>query len=643
MIFGATIKIFLTPTTPFKGTVGSTMMAYCQSTRSSLLLDVKLQISRFLSSTSECSTYTHSHHLRFRSHSACQSVKTSRLYSSSALIRDSEISNQSNKPSSTANSYNRNNRVRTSSQDKERIQRQGQPLPFSHPHLFPQRLPLLAGANIIPPDKDGRIAVAEDELIPGISAKEFEERRRRLIDMLPEGSVVVCMSGRIKMMSGNIFYRFRQESNFLYLTGFQEPDSALILEKNSSSRGYRMTMFIPPHDQSSEVWNGPRIDLEGTQNIFGADEALLMEPLSFLQFSKKVLPSYDHVYVDPPPTPSIPRQSTLTRRTPSLLNFLAPSSPTAYDNFPKKADFDAIVKLLGDPSRCHSLSKEVHQLRLIKSENELKLMRRAGRIGSHAMMEVMQSTHPGRTEWQLQTIFESSCAMQGAQRPAYVPVVASGANALTIHYVQNDDVCQSGQLVCMDAGCEMDGYVSDITRAFPIDGHFSSPQRDLYGAILNVLKACTKLVSEDQGYTLSALHRRSVEMLNSELRRLGFNLPAGSLERDLYPHALSHWLGLDLHDTPTIDRNTQLRSGMCLSVEPAVYCQEGMPGVPSDFWGLGIRIEDDVAVYGEKGNIILNAETPKEIEDVESVCSNFWQKQHSSQHEFKSNKDRIQG
>lgn len=614
------------------------MIVYCPSARSAFLVDSKSQIQRFLSSIPQHSNFIHSQPRRLRLHTAAcqtyQSGTSSRLYSSSAFIRDSESSTES---------YSGNERLRTSSLSKDRIQRQGQPLPFSHPHLFPQRLPLLAGADIIPPDKDGMIAVADDELTPGIPAREFEDRRRRLMDKLPEGSVIVCMSGRTKMMSGNIFYRFRQDSNFLYLTGFQEPDSALILEKNSSSRGYRMTMFIPPHDRSGEVWNGPRIGIEGAQSIFGADEALLMEPSTFLQFIKKVLPSFDHVYVDPPPTPSIPRQSTLTRRTPSLLNFLAPPSPTAYDNFPKKADFDAIIKLLGDTSRCHSLSKEVHQLRLIKSENELKLMRRAGRIGSHAMMEVMQSTQTGRTEWQLQSIFESSCAMQGAQRPAYVPVVASGANALTIHYVQNDDICQSGQLVCMDAGCEMDGYVSDITRAFPIDGRFSSPQRDLYGAILNVLKACTKLVSEDQGYTLSALHRRSVEMLNSELKRLGFNLPAGSLERDLYPHALSHWLGLDLHDTSTVDRNTKLRSGMCLSVEPAVYCQEGMPGVPSDFWGLGIRIEDDVAVYGEKGNIVLNAETPKEIEDVESVCSGFWQKDTESdthqKHNLESNKD----
>lgn len=482
----------------------------------------------------------------------------------------------------------------------------------------------MAGADILPPDKDGNVPVAHDELTPGIPASEFEERRKRLMDRLPENSVVVCMAGRTKMMSGNIFYRFRQESNFLYLTGFQEPDSVLILEKNSSSRGYRMTLFVQPRDETNEIWNGPRTGIDGATSLFGADDAIAMDPSTFLNHTKAVLPSYTHIYVDPPLTPSVPRQPT-SRRTPSLLNLLAPPSPTGYDNFPRKADFEAVSKLLGDPSRCHPLSKEVHALRLIKSDNELRLMRRAGRVGSQAMMEVMQEVRAGTSEWQLQSIFEAKCAMQGAQRPAYVPVVASGANALTIHYVQNDEVCQPGHLVCMDAGCEYDGYVSDITRAFPVDGRFSSAQRDLYEAVLTVLKACTKLVSQDQCYTLSGLHRRSVEMLNAELKRLGFTLPPGSLERDLYPHALSHWLGLDLHDTSSIDRNTQLKSGMCLSVEPAVYCQEGMPGVPKHFWGLGIRIEDDVAVYGERDHIVLNAEAPREVQDVEAVCSGFWQ------------------
>jgi intermediate cleaving peptidase 55 len=213
--------------------------------------------------------------------------------------------------------------------------------------------------------------------------------------------------------------------------------------------------------------------------------------------------------------------------------------------------------------------------------------------------------------------------------------VASGTNALTIHYVQNDSLCQNEDLVCMDAGCELDGYVSDITRAFPVQDQFTSPQRDLYQAVLNVLKACTRLVGEDQCYSLSELHRRSVELLNVELKHLGFNLRPGSLEREVYPHALSHWLGLDLHDTPSIDRNTKLTSGMCLSVEPAVYCSESIPGIPKEFWGMGIRIEDDVAVYGERDNIVLNAECPREIVDVEAACSGFWSRNSSQDRQQK--------
>lgn len=506
-------------------------------------------------------------------------------------------------------------------------------MPSTHPHQFPHRHSLLGGADIDPYDAYGKPNVALEELTPGIPASEFENRRQRLMEQLPDKSVVVVMAGRVKIMSGNIFYRFRQDTNFLYLTGFQEPDSALVMQKNSSSRGYTMTMFVPPRDITNETWNGPKTGIDGAVDIFKADEAFTMESGTLLNHLKQVLYGANHIYVEPPVNPTIPRQSSRLSRIPSILNYLSPPSPTAYDNFPRKADFESIVKLLGDTKKCHPLSKELDKLRIIKSDNELRLMRRAGRVGSQAMMESMKVARPGCSEWQLQSTFESSCGMQGAQRPAYVPVVASGVNALTIHYIQNDSLCQGNDLVCMDAGCELDGYVSDITRAFPIQGHFTSAQKDLYQAVVNVLKACTRLVGEDQCYTLSELHRRSVELLNVELKRLGFDLRPGSLERDLYPHALSHWLGMDLHDTPSIDRNTRLKSGMCLSVEPAVYCNESIPGIPKHFRGLGIRVEDDVAVYGEKGNIVLNAETPKEVVDVEAICSGFWSTSSSQQHE----------
>ncbi|PWN48281.1 hypothetical protein IE53DRAFT_364035 [Violaceomyces palustris] len=471
-----------------------------------------------------------------------------------------------------------------------------------------------------------------DELTPGIPKSEYEQRRRKLMERLPESSVVVVLSGRMKSMSANIFYKFRQDSNFFYLTGFLEPDSALILEKKGSDpRGYRMTMFVQPRDDHNETWNGPRTGLDGCTDIFGSDLAFEMDPTVLASHLKSLVPSYNHVYVDPPVQPSVPRRLVKNGGGGSggsgggnILNYLSPPSTTGLDLFSRKTDFEVVVKMLGDTRKCHSLAKELDKLRFKKSDNELRVMKRAGEVSSLAMRETMGFVRPGCNESQLQSVFEYHCSMNGSQRPAYVPVVASGSNALTIHYINNDRIVQPGDLVCIDAGCELDGYASDITRAFPSDpsGRFSKPQADLYQAVLNVLKGCTKLATESQGYSLSELHRRSVEMLSVELRQLGFQLGTSTLERILYPHYIGHWLGIDLHDTPTVDRSTKLEKGVVVTVEPGVYVPID-DAFPKHFQGIGIRIEDDVAV-GLDDNLILSSSSPREIVDVEATCSRFF-------------------
>ncbi|KAN0063967.1 aminopeptidase [Thecaphora frezii] len=509
----------------------------------------------------------------------------------------------------------------------------GQPLPHSHPHLFPRRGPLgnedlvaypsqKVGLELLDP---GEGLVATDQLTPGIPASEYESRRRRLMERLPDGSIAVLFSGRVKSMSGNIFYKFRQESNFWYLTGFQEPDSAVLLEKDaSSSKGYKMTMYVPPRDDHNETWNGPRTGVDGATEVFGADEAHDMDPTTLLTHLKQMLPGYTHIYVDSPTQPSVPRRSSGSRTSTAatnVLNYLSPPSTTGFDLFSKKSDFDHVARLLGDPRRCHALSREVERLRFKKSANELRVMRRAGRISGEAMAEVMRYVEPGKSEAQLQAVFEYHCAINGAQRPAYVPVVAGGSNALTIHYINNDRLVDDASLVCIDAGCELDGYASDITRAFPtsLNGSFTGAQRDLYEAVLNVLKGCTALATEDQCYTLADLHRRSVDMLRAELKQLGFHLTFGTLERILYPHYIGHWLGIDLHDVASIDRSTRLERGVVVTVEPGVYVPYD-DRFPKHFHGIGIRIEDDVAV-GESDNVVLSAEAPKEVVDVEAACA----------------------
>lgn len=434
-------------------------------------------------------------------------------------------------------------------------------------------------------------------------------------------------------MSGAIFYRFRQSSNFFYLCGFNEPDAALVLEKRASSpRGYKMTMFVPPRDASYEAWNGPRTGTDGAVDVFGADEAIDMDAdgRSLLDYLKATLPGAPTIYYDPPLCPTIPRKKSSTGAPAGILNYLSPPSSSPLDVFSKKSDFDAVVKLLGDSKRCQDLSPLLDSHRLVKSPSELRLMRRAGQIAGlahNSTMRFSQSTAAAQGgEAALEAHFEYISALLGAQRPAYVPVVAAGERGCTIHYTSNDNPAPHGSLVTIDAGIEHAGYTSDITRAWPVSGTFSEPQKDLYAALLSVLKQCTALAISSNGYSLASLHRRSVELLRVELRQLGFDLALGELERSLYQHYLGHWLGIDLHDTPSVSRGTVLKPGMVITIEPGLYVPSDTTGlrsvIPKAFRGLGMRVEDDIAV-GLKENVVLSAEAVKEVVDVEA-CVRGW-------------------
>ncbi|PWN25288.1 hypothetical protein BDZ90DRAFT_234134 [Jaminaea rosea] len=518
----------------------------------------------------------------------------------------------------------------------------GQPLPSSHPHLFPAYDTALPFPSLFPqrsltPSHDYHHSLrgdaASSQLTPGITRAEYEARRRNLVDAIPDGSVVLVMGGRVKYMSGAIFYRFRQASNFFYLTGFNEPDAALVLEKRASTpRGFKMTMFVPPREAGYEAWNGPRTGTDGAVDVFGADEAIDIDGdgRSLLEYLKATLPGASTIYYDPPLCPTIPRKTsklTSSNATTSqnLLNYLSPPSPSALDIFSKKTDFDAVVKLL---AKAHDLAPLLDSHRLIKSPSELRLMRRAGQIAGlahNSTMRFSQSPSAG-SEAALEAHFEYTSSLLGAQRPAYVPVVAAGSRGCTIHYTSNDHPAPQGSLVTIDAGVEHAGYTSDITRAWPTSGHFTEPQRDLYSALLSVLKQCTALAVANNGYSLASLHRRSVELLRVELRQLGFDLALGELERCFYAHYLGHFLGLDLHDTPTVSRGTTLKEGMVITVEPGLYIPEDTTGlrsvVPRAFRGIGIRVEDDVAV-GRGENVVLSAEAVKEVKDVEAVLQGW--------------------
>lgn len=310
--------------------------------------------------------------------------------------------------------------------------RYGQPLPSTHPHLL-----------------------SEPELTPGVTAAEYESRRRALMRSLPEGAVVLCMGGTVRLMSQSIFYKFRQSTDFFYLTGFDEPDAVAVLEaRPSSSRGYRYTLFVPPRDAREAQWVGQCTGADGAVSIFGADEAFANT--SFATHLPDFFQSSD-IYISLPPSPSpspasqptaFPAGSSAKRKS-SLLKLwsnnpassLSSSSSTSGQDPPHLQLAAALASGLARP-----LARPLHKLRSIKSPAELAIMKRAADISAKAHRGVMRVAREGMPEARLQTEFEYLCGIEGSQRPAYVPVVASGANALVVHYTTNDCVVDNGDV-----------------------------------------------------------------------------------------------------------------------------------------------------------------------------------------------------
>ncbi|RKP14526.1 peptidase M24, structural domain-containing protein [Piptocephalis cylindrospora] len=437
----------------------------------------------------------------------------------------------------------------------------GQPLPSSHPHLLGPK-----------------------DLTLGIEAAEYAERRRQLLEHLEPSSAAVILGYETRYATNNIFYPFQQATDFFYLTGFDEPEAAAVLEKLSDKKE-KYTLFVRPTDAHSALWEGSRAGLEGARTHFHADNA---------KTQKEFTGYYD---------------ATLSRVKQLLVDR------------PKDINLFASQHILRPgESQLRPLSPIVQKMRWIKSAAEIRIMHQAGQISGEALIEVMRHTRPGMSEDLLASRMEWECRKRGAKGLSYVPVVAGGRNALTMHYVQNQQCLRDGDLVLMDAGCSYGGYCSDITRTWPVNGTFTSPQRDLYEAVLAVQKRCIKMCTEEQAISLDEIHNASVKATVQELANLGWTTNRSvSVERRLYPHHVGHFLGLDVHDTPNIGRHLPLKAGCVVTIEPGLYVPDE-PQFPKAFRGIGIRIEDDVVV-GPTKPFILSAWAPKEVADLEALCA----------------------
>ncbi|XP_061158853.1 xaa-Pro aminopeptidase 3 isoform X1 [Syngnathus typhle] len=455
----------------------------------------------------------------------------------------------------------------------------GQPSPFTHPHL-----------------------IKHGEVTPGLSQTEYELRRHRLASLIeahsdklgPSASsgthVLVILSHPTRYMTNDIPYPFHQNQDFLYLCGILEPDSALVL--HGKGRPDQAILFVPRRDPGRELWDGPRSGLDGAAALTGIERVHSTEELGLvLKALKGSTLWYDH---------SHPANSRL-----------------------HQAHVHPVLQAGPMP---RPLSPLIHSLRAFKSSAEVALMQEAGRITAQAFRRTMALSHGEVDESVLFAKFDFENRVHGANFLAYPPVVAGGNRANTLHYINNNQIIKDGEMVLLDGGCEYFGYVSDVTRTWPVNGKFSAPQAELYEAVLEVQLSCLSLCSP--GVSLDHIYSTMLAMLARQLKRLGIVKYVGTSDADLLkaarrycPHHVGHYLGMDVHDTPELSRSQPLQSGMTITIEPGLYIGEENEQAPKCFRGMGIRIEDDVLIRDKGGPLILSADAPKTIGDVERACA----------------------
>ncbi|KAJ5090147.1 hypothetical protein N7532_008831 [Penicillium argentinense] len=469
----------------------------------------------------------------------------------------------------------------------------GQPLHETHPHLLDP-----------------------GELTPGITALEYAQRRSRLANKLPKGAVAILAASEVKYRAPGIFHEYRQESNFFYLTGFNEPNALAVIANDGSGDNHIFHLYVREKDARAELWDGARSGTQAAVDVFNADEETFQT--GNIENIGDVLPNIvsgaTEVYSDIPAFDS--SRSSLHRYL---------YGPTVASEKLKKTV---------DHRKVKPLKPILNEMRAFKSENEVVHMRMLGQASGRSFTDSMRETFD--REKALTSFLEYQFKVNGCDGSAFVPVVAGGQNALSIHYTRNDDILRDGELVLVDGGGELGGYISDITRTWPVNGKFTDPQRELYSAVLNVHRTCLALCRESANLSLDQLHNIAENGLKEQLKQLGFDLP-GSAINTLFPHHLGHYVGLDVHDCPGYSRGYTLKAGNCITIEPFVSTPDQLQGsielisrsgiyVPHDdrwpehFRGIGIRIEDSVCV-GDDHPIVLTPEAVKEVEDIEALRS----------------------
>ena len=418
--------------------------------------------------------------------------------------------------------------------------------------------------------------------------EEFGERRTRVFAQMQPNSALLLFSEIEKRRNNDCSYPFRQDSYFWYLTGFNEPNAALLLLKTEQTE--KAIIFLRPRDPLLETWNGRRLGVEHAPQQLNVNEAYSIE--EFATVLPKILKNLTALYY-------VPEIHTWGDK------LVAESAV----NFSEILDWQPMLS----------------EMRLIKSPNEIRLMQQAGQITALGHIKAMQTTRPNRFEYEIESDILHEFNRHCARFPSYNSIVAGGNNACILHYTENDRPLNDGDLVLIDAGCEFAMYAGDITRTFPVNGKFSQPQREIYDLVLKAQKRAIKLLVP--GNSIKQANDEVVRIKTQGLVDLGIlkgdvdTLIEQQAYRQFYMHGLGHWLGLDVHDVGSYGQDKQriLEIGMVITVEPGIYIAEDAD-VPEQYKGIGVRIEDNLLMT-EYGNKILTAAAPKEIADIENLMN----------------------
>lgn len=430
---------------------------------------------------------------------------------------------------------------------------------------------------------------------------EFKRRRTQLMRMMGPGSIAILPSAPMVRRNRDAYYRYRQDSDFLYLTGFPEPNAVVVLIPGRKQAEY--VLFCQEKDPEKEIWDGPRYGQEGAKEVFAAEDSFPIGDLD--EILPRMLEQCERVFYAMGCSPELDKQMS------EWISAIREKSRTGVQG----------------PLEFVALDHYLHDMRLYKSRSEIKVMRDAAKISAKAHLRAMQRCKPGLGEWQLEAELVHACTTAGARDQAYSPIVGGGANGCVLHYIENRDQLRDGDLLLIDAGCELNCYASDITRTFPVNGIFSPAQKALYELVLKAQIAAIAKVRP--GNHWNDPHMAAVRVITRGLVDLGIlkgrvpTLIKNEAYKRFYMHRTGHWLGMDVHDVGDykVDGNWRLlEPGMVLTVEPGLYIPEGSRGVAKKWWNIGIRIEDDVVVT-KLGCEVLSKDVPKGVAEIEAAMA----------------------